>query len=318
MPVRLADEQLTAFIRMLDEQPQLSAARTGAEALRRGTLEQMAARRAGPEMYHVQDLRIASDGPLVRVYRPTGDEPGVVVFSHGGGWVIGDLETHDRVCRRLAARSGLAVAAVDYRRAPEHPWPAAVDDAVTVLSWVRTRPADLGTAAGRVAVAGDSAGGTTAMLACLRLRDGRPQDQPDGVVLAYANTDLTGSGASMETEGHGYGLERDDIAWFNAQWVPDAARLGDPAVSPLFAPDLSRLPPTVIVTCEHDPLRDQGEALAQRLQAAGTPTELRREVGMVHNFLLWDLQSPACAAAGDRIADDLARLLAPERAASRQ
>jgi acetyl esterase len=126
----------------------------------------------------------------------------------------------------------------------------------------------------------------------------------------YANTDLTGSGASMDTEGHGYGLERDDIDWFNTQWVPDPDRRGDPGVSPLHAPDLTGLPATLVVTCEHDPLRDQGEAFVRRLQEAGVPTRLRREAGMVHNFLLWDLASPACAAAGDRVADDLADLLA--------
>jgi len=129
-------------------------------------------------------------------------------------------------------------------------------------------------------------------------------------VMVYANTDLTGSGDSMRTEGHGFGLEVADIEWFNAQWVPDPARRADPGVSPLYAA-LRGLPATVVVTCEHDPLRDQGEAFAARLRAEGVPTTLRREAGMVHNFLLWDLMSPACAAATRRVAEDLARVLAP-------
>lgn len=124
-------------------------------------------------------------------------------------------------------------------------------------------------------------------------------------MLLYANTDLTNSGASIQTEGHGYGLEVPDIEWFSAQWVPDPAMQRDPRVSLLLAADLRGLPAAIVITCEHDPLRDQGEAYAQRLQDANVRTMLRREPGMVHNFLLWDLISPACAQAADRVAADL-------------
>jgi acetyl esterase len=128
-------------------------------------------------------------------------------------------------------------------------------------------------------------------------------------VLAYANTDLTNPGASVQEEGHGFGLEAADVAWYGEQWVPDPALRADPGVSPLREPDLAGLPAAVVITCEHDPLRDQGEAYADRLRAAGVPVRARREPGLVHNFLLWDTISPACAAAGDRVADDLAAAL---------
>ncbi len=219
--------------------------------------------------------------------------------------MIGDLETHDRACRRLASSSGASVLALDYRRAPEHPWPAAVDDAIAGLRWIASQPVELEPQPTSVAIAGDSAGGTTAALACLRVRDEAPTVAPAVQVLLYANTDLLGSGASMQEKGHGFGLELADIEWFNSQWVPDPGMLADPRVSPLHEPDLSGLPTAIVITCEHDPLRDQGEAYARRLSDAGAPTTLRREAGMVHNFMLWDLISPACAAAADRVADDL-------------
>jgi acetyl esterase len=130
--------------------------------------------------------------------------------------------------------------------------------------------------------------------------------------LIYANTDLTNSGASMRSEGHGFGLEAADIDWFSAQWMPDPAMRRDPRVSPLYARDLAGLPAAIVITCEHDPLRDQGEAYAARLREAGVPLTARREQGMVHNFMLWDLVSPACSAAADWVASDLRTALAPD------
>jgi acetyl esterase/lipase len=204
------------------------------------------------------------------------------------------------------------VLALDYRLAPEHPWPAAVDDAVAALRWVASPPLELEVAPTAVAVAGDSAGGTTAALACVRLRDEAPEALPRVQALIYANTDLSNSGASMQEKGHGFGLEVEGIEWFNSQWVPDRSLLTDPRVSPLFVSDLSGLPAAIVITCEHDPLRDQGEAYAERLKEAGVPVTARREPGLTHNFMLWDTISPACAAAGDRVATDLnAALSAP-------
>ena len=301
-----ADTELETFIREFYARGVTSAADTGADALRAGTVQRAKERPKGPELHQVTNVILKGRGPAVRIYRSTPDPTGVVVYFHGGGWTIGDLDTHDRACRRLCETSGVVIVAVDYRRAPEHPWPAAVDDGIAVIEWIATKPNELGLINGLVGVAGDSAGGLLAALVSHRLRDQAPTLLPTAQFLIYANTDLTNSGASMTTEGHGFGLEVADIEWFNEQWVPDRSMWTDPRVSPLFEPVLTGLPPTVVVTCEHDPLRDQGEQYAKRLTQAGVPVVLRREPGMVHNFMLWDLISPACAAASDRVAHDIA------------
>jgi acetyl esterase len=308
----LADAELTAFIGEFNALQLPPAAEMGVAAMRAAAEERAAARPKGPTMSAVQDLSVPPLGCPARLYRPTDAATALVLYLHGGGWVIGDLDTHDRACRRLAGTSGVSVLALDYRRAPEHPWPAAVDDAVLALQWIASHPRELGAAPSAVAIAGDSAGGTTAALACLRVRDEAPEAAPDLQLLIYANTDLSNSGSSMHEKGHGYGLGVDDIEWFNSQWVPDPAMLTHPSVSPLYAPDLAGLPAAHVITCEHDPLRDQGEAYAERLLQAGVPTTVRREQGLVHNFMLWDVISPACAAAADRVAADLAAALTPD------
>jgi acetyl esterase len=309
MAPRLADDELTAFLDDFNARQIPSAAETGAAALRAAAAERTAARAKGPELSVVHDLHVPPDGRAARLYRPTAQATALVLYLHGGGFVFGDLETHDRACRRLADRSGVSVLALDYRRAPEHPWPAAVDDAVAALRWIASQPPELQIAPAAVAIAGDSAGGTIAALACLRLRDETPEMLPLAQLLIYANTDLGNSGASMREKGRGFGLDVADIEWFNSQWVPEPAMLTDPRVSPLFALDLTGLPTAFVITGEHDPLRDQGEAYARHLQEAGVPTTVRREQGMVHNFMLWDTISPACAAAADRVAADLAASL---------
>jgi acetyl esterase len=261
-------------------------------------------------MHTVRDVAIPPDHLPARLYRPVAGPTAMVVYLHGGGWVIGSIDTADRACRRLAAASGLSVLSLGYRLAPEHPWPAAVDDAMAALEWAASLPPQLGPPPTAVGIAGDSAGGTVAALACLRARDELPQASPAVQALIYANTDLTNSGPSMRSEGHGFGLEATDIDWFSAQWVPDPAMRRDPRVSPLYAPDLTGLPAAIVITCEHDPLRDQGEAYAARLRDAGVLLTGRREQGMVHNFMYWDLISPACAAAAGRVAADLRSALA--------
>jgi acetyl esterase len=309
MAPRLADDELTAFLDDFNARQIPAAAETGAAALRAAAAERSAARAKGPELSAVRDLHVPPGGRAARLYRPAAQATALVLYLHGGGFVFGDLETHDRACRRLADRSGVPVLALDYRRAPEHPWPAAVDDAVAALRWIASQPPELQIAPAAVAIAGDSAGGTIAALACLRLRDEAPEMLPRVQLLIYANTDLGNSGASMREKGHGFGLDVADIEWFNSQWVPEPAMLTDPRVSPLFAPDLTGLPTAFVITAEHDPLRDQGEAYAAHLREAGVTTTVRREQGMVHNFMLWDTISPACAAAADRVAADLAASL---------
>jgi acetyl esterase len=299
VPGPFADEQLAAYVSQL---PPPSAG-IDVAAMRAGIEQRARERPRGPEMHAVRELAI---GPIpARLYRPVAEPTPLVVYLHGGGWTVGSLESHDRMCRRLADGSGAAVLAIGYRLAPEHPWPASVEDTVAALRWVAAAPPELGETPGAVAVAGDSAGGTLAALACLRLRDEDPAALPDLQVLLYANTDLTGAEPSMREKATGWGLDADTIRFFNSQWVPDRARWSDPGVSPLHAPDLSGLPAALIVSAEHDPLRDESEAYAGRLRAAGVEVELRREPGLIHSFMILDEVSPACAAAADRVAADL-------------
>lgn len=281
----------------------------GPAAVREFQQARVASRPAGPAVERVTDLRIA-DSMDGRLYCPApGGGIALTVFLHGGMWTIGSLDSHDRLCRRMALATGSAVLAVDYRRAPEHPAPAAVDDAVATILWAAARRAELaGDGQCPLLVAGDSSGGNLAALACLRLR----RDEvalPDAQVLIYPNTDLTLSLPSTQQKGVGWGITTDDIAWGIEGWVPDVARRADPVVSPLFEPDLGGLPTTLIVTAGHDPLRDEGEEYAARLEAAGTPVLLRREAAMIHGFLTLDTRSPAAAAAGQRVFDDMARLI---------
>jgi acetyl esterase len=308
-PSRFADRELADLVAQLNSRP----AETDVAAMRDGAAQRARARAKGPDMVSVRDVSVpARDGaPAVpaRLYRPQPGSAPLVVYAHGGGWTIGSLDTHDRISRRLARASGAAVLSVGYRLAPEHPAPAAVDDVVHVLEWVATGPPELDPAPSAVAVAGDSAGGTLAALACLRLHETRSAALPDLQVLVYANTDLTGPGASMREKASGWGLDVSGIEFFNRQWVPDPQRWADPAVSPLRAPDLCGLPPALVVTAEHDPLRDQSEAYAHRLGEAGVRVDLRREDGLVHNFLMYDQASPACARAADQLAHDIRRLL---------
>jgi len=160
---------------------------------------------------------------------------------------------------------------------------------------------------GRIGVGGDSAGGALAALACLRLRG--THAEPRLLVLAYANTDLAAAGGSMDEKRALWGLDVSGIEYFNSQWVPDRAAWASAEFSPLRAQTVEGLPAALIVTAEHDPLRDQGEQFAARLVAAGVPVELRREARQVHNFLMYDTESAACAEAGDRLAADLGRLM---------
>jgi acetyl esterase len=280
-----------------------------ADTMRAASRERMLARPRGPELHRVRDIAAGEAiGVAMRLYRPAAEARPLVVHLHGGGWVMGDLDTHDRTCRRLAARADVAVLAVDVRRAPEHSWPAAVDDAVNAIRFATANWADLGADGRAVGVTGDSSGGTLATLACLRLRGS--VDLPRAQLLAYPNTDLTLSQPSVRTKGAGFGLEADTLRWFVAQWVPDPALRARGDVSPLFAPHLEGMPATLVVTAEHDPLRDEGDAYARRLHQAGVTVEHRCEPGLVHGFVQWlDLESPAAAAASERFFASAGRLM---------
>jgi acetyl esterase len=242
----------------------------------RRAYEESAARLFGPvdPVASVED--VDAGGVPVRVYRPdSGELPGLV-YCHGGGWVVGSLASHDPLCRTLAARSGCAVIAVDYRLAPENPYPAAVEDAWTVTEWAADRFP-------RLAVAGDSAGGQLAASVALRDRDaGRSLALQ---VLIYPVTNHGFDTESYRANTEGPALTAAQMRWFWEQYVQDEARAQEPDCSPLRAPELSGLPPALVLCAEHDPLRDDGEAYARRLDQAGVPVTLRRCEGLIHGFI---------------------------------
>ena len=220
----------------------------------------------------------------IRVYTPKGDTPlPVLVFFHGGGWVICDLETHDGVCRALANAAGCIVVSVDYRLAPEHKFPAAVDDAFAATEWVAANAAAIGADPSCVAVAGDSAGGNLAAVVA-QLAKGRGGPQLAFQLLVYPVTDHKFDTASYSENAEGYFNTRDMMKWFWDHYLPNEEAGQDPHASPLRANDLSGLPPALIITAEFDPLRDEGEAYAARLAEAGVPAKSTRYDGMIHGF----------------------------------
>jgi acetyl esterase len=304
---QLADAGLVEYLEMVQNAKNPGCRQTGAAALRTASVARAERRPAGPEMFRVSDQAVSELNVPTRLYRPSSGPLPLLVFMHGGGWTIGDLTTHDRLCRRIAVASNSAVLAIDYRRAPEAPWPAGLEDCAAVTQWAIAQALDLvGTT--RVAVFGDSAGGNLAALTCLQLRDAAAP-MPLGQVLVYPNTDLTLTQESVAAKAVGWGLDADDALWFAEQFVPEAALRAHPRVSPLFETDLAGLPPAVIVTAEHDVLRDEGDAYANSLRRAGVPVAHRCEPGLIHGFLGLDLQSSAAAAASQRVFDDIAVLL---------
>jgi acetyl esterase len=234
----------------------------------------------------------------VRVYQPTVNRGGVVTYFHGGGWVVGDLDTHDPGCRRIANLLGATVVSVEYRLAPEDPYPAALEDAVAAAqSTAETFPDQ------PHVVAGDSAGAALAVGVALRARDaGRPELA--AALLFYPPTDPTMSMPSVRENGEGYFLTSADMAWFIDQYVPDLTRRTEPPLD-LLGADLVGLPPTVIATAEFDPLRDEGAAFAQRLLAAGVTVRHLEGPGLIHGYLAF---SGAVAAAGAHSSEAIAAL----------
>jgi acetyl esterase len=235
----------------------------------------------------------------VRIYTPpsSGDEaPPLVVFFHGGGWVLGNLGTHDAVCRDLSSQSGAVLVAVDYRLAPEHVFPAAVDDAYAGLVWAHDHAAELGADPSRMAVIGDSAGGNLAAVTSVLARD-RSGPALRLQVLAYPVIDGGLDTPSMKENAEGYFLTADAMRWFFDLYTGtdvDGPRT-DPLVSVLRTADLSGLPPALVLTAEYDPLRDEGEEYARQLADAGVPTERTRYDGQIHGFLSFSAAVPACA-----------------------
>lgn len=250
-----------------------------------------------PEMGAVRDIKIGEGGAIpARLYRPLGSAPNAalpaLIYFHGGGWVIGDLDTHDVVCRQIANGSGGAVVSVDYRLAPEHKFPAAVEDAIAATAWIAAHGATLGIDTARLAVGGDSAGGNLAAVVAL---DARDRDGPKLIqqTLIYPATESTMSHPSHERFAEGLLLTRPTMKWFLGHYLRGAEDLADWRVSPLRATSLANLPPALVLTAGYDPLCDEGEDYAARLAAAGVPVTRVRVEGMIHGFLTMGKLIPA-------------------------
>ena len=240
----------------------------------------------GPEVASVSD--VAAPGPHgdvpVRVYVPITDDTTplpVCVWFHGGGWVVGSIATNDPTCRALADASGAIVVSVDYRLAPEHRFPIPLDDCYAATEWAAANAASFGGDPARLAVAGSSAGGNLAAAVALRARDeGKPRLAHQSLICPVVDNDFTR--ASYIANGEGYGLNYDTMVYFWQCYVRDEADASNPYVAPMAAGDLSGLASAFVLTCEYDPLRDEGEAYAERLREAGVPTKLSRYDGQVH------------------------------------
>jgi acetyl esterase len=222
----------------------------------------------------------------VRIYTPNGPAPfPVLVWFHGGGWVLGSLDASDHVCRELANAAACIVVSVDYRLAPEHVFPAAPDDCEAAYNWVLANAASFGGDPARVAVGGDSAGGNLAAVVSLRARAGGAQ-LPVCQVLVYPVTDHNFDRPSYAANGDGYMLTTRAMRWFWDYYVPTVEERGHPDASPLYAgaADLSGLPPALVITAEFDPLCDEGEAYAELLRQAGVPVSVTRYDGVIHSF----------------------------------
>jgi acetyl esterase len=241
-----------------------------------------------PAMAEVRDLRTADapGGVALRLYRPPQAAPvsPALVYYHGGGWTIGDLDTHDVLCRQLAQRADCVVVAVDYRLGPEHRFPAAVDDCLAATRWVQAHAKALGIDGTRLAIGGDSAGGNLAAVTAIALRDGGDA-LPRLQLLIYPATDMRAVAPSHTTNAQGYVLTADSIAYYRGHYVPEAAQWSDWRASPLLHMDLSRLPPALVLTAGFDPLRDEGRQYADALSKAGVPTQYVCFERQIHGFI---------------------------------
>lgn len=301
------DPQIAAILEQVNAAPPLSSGtpEQGREALRRLNL---LAASVVPRV-EVGAVEAVPDGPVpMRVYRPEGDGPRpALLFIHGGGFVIGDLDAYDAQCRVLCSRAGVVVVSVDHRLAPEHPFPAAVEDALAALEWVAENMSE-----DSLAIGGDSAGGNLSAVTAQAWRGREPGLAAQ--LLLYPVTDMVTEHASIEENGEGLLLTRDDMEWFHRHYLGGDERLrSDPRVSPGLAGDLSGLPPALVYTAQYDPLRDDGDAYAAALEAAGVPVVHRRFAGMVHGFFALGPLSAAAQAAVAQVCDDLRALLSPSR-----
>lgn len=251
-----------------------------------------------------EDVVIPTDvGEMAaRIYRPEHDVPvPTVVFAHGGGFVIGDIETHDNQARTICAGTDSVVVSIDYRLAPEAPWPAATEDALAALRWAADNVDELGGDPDRIAVAGDSAGGNVMAVVAQLARTGGPELCAQLLIYPSIDFDEDADYPSRVDNADGYFLTADDMLWFRDNYAR-GVDCSDPRLSPIRG-DLAGLPPAVVVTAEFDPLRDEGEAYVAAMRAAGVPVDAKRYDGLVHGFFdLSALSRAAQAAVDDTVA----------------
>lgn len=231
-----------------------------------------------------REVPVAGGSIRIRFYRHIGTKPGpAIVYYHGGGWVLGDLDHSDALCRWLAVETGYLVANVDYRLAPEHRYPTAAEDAYAALQWIAGHAAELDIDPLRIAVSGGSAGGNLAAVATLMARD-RGGVRPAAQVLAYPVLDDVCDTPSYQEFAEGYIVASEDMRWYWRQYLNRPEEGAEPYAAPMKSTDLSGLPPALIITAECDPIRDDGERYAARLEAAGVPTTQSRYAGALHGF----------------------------------
>lgn len=268
----------------------------------------------GPATVATRDQTIpgpAGDLP-VRIYTPPGGGDGprpVLCFFHGGGWVQGDLDTHHHACLKLADRAGCLIMAVDYRLAPEHKFPAAVEDCLAAYRWLTENAAEIGGDPSRVGVGGDSAGGNLAAVVSQQVATAGEQ-VPACQVLIYPATDFTMSAPSHDELRDAYIIPRDRMDWYSAQYLNDPSEMTDVRASPFLAEDLRGQPPTLMLTGGFDPLRDEGRRYADKLSAAGVPVTRLDYDGQIHAFVILTAVIPEGDRALSEIADYLRRTLA--------
>jgi acetyl esterase len=297
---------------LLDLEPGSDLSRSSPAKVRARFIEQVGISDAPPPPgVRAEDRNLPGPaGELsVRLYTPQGVETPspAVFFIHGGGWSTCGLATHDGLCRRFAAEARCRVVAVVYRLAPEHRYPAAVEDTLAAFRWVMAHAGELGVDPTRVAVCGDSAGGNLSAILSLRTRNEplRPALQ----VLIYPATDATCSQPSQETFKHGYFLTRRMMDWFYGHYLGDSEHRRHPDVSPLFAEDLRGAPPALVYTAGYDPLRDEGRAYADRLREAGVPVSYREFESLIHGFTVMTGASEAARKAVEELARETGRRL---------
>ncbi|MEO8740557.1 MAG: alpha/beta hydrolase [Casimicrobiaceae bacterium] len=258
----------------------------------------------------VDDISIPTDVVTIRarVYTPEPNQAyPMLVYLHGGGYVKGGLDESDTFCRNLSALSRHVVIAVDYRLAPESPFPAAVDDAIAACAWACAHTVDLGAAPGPIVICGESAGGNLAAVTCLHARSD-PRIAIRYQVLLQSVVDLALNFPSIAMKPTECLVAREDLAWYYKTYAGESYEMKDPQVSPLYAADLSGLPPTLIIAAEYDTLRDEAEAYAKRLEAAHVPTVYSCYPGMIHGFL----QMGGLVADARAAITEIARALVPE------